>query len=291
MKLSPQLSSWLQQGQYIEFDGHRIFYREQGEGPALLLIHGFPTASWDWYRLWPELTKKFRVLAPDMIGFGFSEKPASYPYSLMRQADLLTALLKAKGIEDLHILAHDYGDTVAQELIARQMEHAGAQKLNIRSVTLLNGGIFPGQHRPRLIQKLLASPVGWMLTPFLGKAQLSRTFNRIFGTATRPSPEEMDDFWSLIAFNNGKAILPKLIRYMQERNTWKSRWVEAIVHCPVPLLHINGTDDPISGRHVGAYFAKMNPKARVEFLEGIGHYPQVEDPESVLRYFFDFVKM
>ena len=291
MKISSQLSAWLEKGRYFDYDGQRIFYREEGKGPALLLIHGFPTAGWDWYRIWPALTIKFRVIAPDMMGFGFSDKPYSYPYRLMKQADLLTSLLKAKGIKDFHILAHDYGDTVAQELIARQLENTLSENLNILSVSLLNGGIFPGQHRPRLIQKLLASPIGWMLTPFLGKGQLSRTFNRIFGTATRPSPEEMNDFWSLIAFNNGKAILPKLIRYMQERNTWKSRWEGAIVNCPVPLLHINGAEDPISGRHVGEYFSKMNPAARVEFLEGIGHYPQVEAPESVLRYFLDFVKM
>ncbi len=291
MKISSQLSAWLEKGRHFDYDGQRIFYREEGKGPALLLIHGFPTAGWDWYRVWPALTIKFRVIAPDMMGFGFSDKPYSYPYRLMKQADLLTSLLKAKGIKDFHILAHDYGDTVAQELIARQLENTLSENLNILSVSLLNGGIFPGQHRPRLIQKLLASPIGWMLTPFLGKGQLSRTFNRIFGTATRPSPEEMNDFWSLIAFNNGKAILPKLIRYMQERNTWKSRWEGAIVNCPVPLLHINGAEDPISGRHVGEYFSKMNPAARVEFLEGIGHYPQVEAPESVLRYFLDFVKM
>ncbi len=241
--------------------------------------------------MWPELTKKFRVIAPDMIGFGFSDKAPAYPYSLMKQADLLTALLIEKGIGQVHLLAHDYGDTVAQELIARALEEKGKRPFEILSVTLLNGGIFPGQHRPRLVQHLLASPIGGLLAPFLGKGQLRRTFNRIFGPNTRPTAGEMNDFWALITYNNGKSVLPKLIRYMQERNTWKDRWVGAVVHCPAPLLHINGAFDPISGRHVGVYFKKLTPLARVEFLEGIGHYPQLEAPANVLRYFFESVSM
>lgn len=291
MEFSPGLANWHHHGKYFNFEGHRIFYREEGNGPLLLLIHGFPTASWDWCRLWPKLTTKFHVVAPDMIGFGFSDKPRSYPYSLRKQADLLEALLEEKNTGSFHILAHDYGDSVAQELIARQLESIDEKRLNILSVTLLNGGIFPGQHRPRFIQNLLASPIGWLMAPFLGKGQLSRTFKQIFGKKTQPSSEELNDFWELIDYNKGKTILPKLIRYMHERKTWKSRWEGAVVNCTVPLLHINGAEDPISGRHVGVYFKMMNAKASVGFLDGIGHYPQFEAPELVLEHFFDFIKM
>ena len=95
------------------------FCQRKRKWETLLLIHGFPTASWDWYRMWPDLVQEYHVLAADFLGFGFSDKPRNYPYSILDQADLLEALLREKGIGRVHIISHDYGDTVAQELLAR----------------------------------------------------------------------------------------------------------------------------------------------------------------------------
>ena len=118
------LAEWRSVGQFFEYRGHRIFWREAGraDAPVLLLIHGFPTASWDWEALWPELGERYRVLALDMIGFGFSDKPMQYGYSIVDQADLQETLLRLRDVAEYHVLAHDYGDSVAQELIARQSE-------------------------------------------------------------------------------------------------------------------------------------------------------------------------
>jgi pimeloyl-ACP methyl ester carboxylesterase len=79
------LAQWEAAGRYVDWHGHRIFVRDAGPSDAetLLLIHGFPTASWDWEALWTELTQYFRVVAPDLIGFGFSAKPARYAYSVI----------------------------------------------------------------------------------------------------------------------------------------------------------------------------------------------------------------
>jgi pimeloyl-ACP methyl ester carboxylesterase len=287
------IGDWQQGGRFFNYKGRKIFYREAGSGETLLLIHGFPTASWDWHHVWNFLTLRFHVLAPDMIGFGFSDKPRAYHYSLMDQADLMEVRLEKMGIKSAHLLAHDYGNTVAQELLARWLERRGnhIEALDIQSITLLNGGIFPGLHRPRFIQKLLASPAGRLLTPFVGRDQLGKTFREIFGQSTYPSKAEIDEFWSLITFNDGKALPPRLIRYMRERRQFKARWVGAIEACPLPLCHINGEDDPISGRCTGAHFQREVPQASVHFLEGIGHYPQIEAPVEVVRCFLQFLKM
>ena len=78
-----RLEEWRRDALTFRHSGHEIFYRRGGRGAALALIHGFPTASWDWHRIWPTLIEHFDVLAADMIGFGFSAKPAGYEYSLM----------------------------------------------------------------------------------------------------------------------------------------------------------------------------------------------------------------
>jgi pimeloyl-ACP methyl ester carboxylesterase len=109
---SSAIADWRAAGTYFEHRGHRIFWREGGlpDAPVLLLIHGFPTASWDWEAVWPELAMRYRLLTLDMIGFGFSDKPLDYDYSILDQADLCEALLRERGVGDYHVLAHDYGN-------------------------------------------------------------------------------------------------------------------------------------------------------------------------------------
>ena len=112
-------SDWRKRGKSFFYKNHYIFYMDEGSGKALLCVHGFPTSSWDWHLVWPGLIEKFRVVAPDMIGFGFSDKPFDYSYSILDQATLHEELLQSLGIDQIDILAHDYGDTVTQELLAR----------------------------------------------------------------------------------------------------------------------------------------------------------------------------
>src|SRR5690606_37959058 len=178
------LGDWRAQGQTFQFRGHAIRYWSACSGEQLLLIHGFPTASWDWHYLWQPLAKRYRVIACDMLGFGDSAKPRRHDYSLLEQADLQQALLAYLGVDQpLHVLAHDYGDSVAQELLARHYE----SRISLASCVFLNGGLFPETHRPVLMQKLLLSPLGWMIGRAFSRDGLVKSFRQIFGPQTRPS--------------------------------------------------------------------------------------------------------
>jgi len=104
------------------------------DAPTLLLIHGFPTSSWDFSPIWQALTTHFNVIAPDLLGFGFSAKPVAYDYSILDQADLCEALLTRLGVNRFHILAHNYGDSVAQELLARAHDGSALAALHGRKL-------------------------------------------------------------------------------------------------------------------------------------------------------------
>jgi pimeloyl-ACP methyl ester carboxylesterase len=284
------LEDWRAGGRSFTYRGHAVFYRDDGSGPAVVCVHGFPTASFDWHRLWPRLTADWRVVAPDMLGFGFSAKPRPYPYSIMDQAALHEALLAELGVDRAVILAHDYGDTVAQELLARFAERRAARGagLEIRGVCFLNGGLFPETHRARFIQKLLASPLGPLLSRLANEASFRTSFAAIFGADTHPSAAELHDFWTLVHHDHGERIGHLLIRYMDERRRHRERWVGALTGATVPLKLIDGADDPVSGRHMAERYREVVPAADVVVLDGIGHYPQVEDPDSVWRGFTEF---
>ena len=264
---------WRQRGDYFSWRGYPIFYRTEGTGEPLLLVHGFPTGSWDWYAIWPELARRYRVLALDMIGFGFSAKPRDFDYTIMAQADLFEAFLAREKVGAHRLLAHDYGLSVTQELLARNA--------NIRSLVLLNGGLFPETHRATPAQKILASRIG----PWFAKLSSYRTFamqmRAIWGTT--PAPEaELRGMWQLITENDGMGIMAKLIDYMRQRREHRDRWVGALVAARMPIRLIDGLRDPVSGPKMVARFRELVPQGDVIELPDVGHYPQVEAPKPVL---------
>ncbi|WP_405164030.1 alpha/beta hydrolase [Nocardia sp. NBC_01499] len=288
-----EFASWRANGRRFTHRGHQIFYRDDGGGAdgTLVCIHGFPTASWDWHRVWPGLCERFaRVLAPDMIGFGWSAKPRNYLYSIADQADIHENLLREQGIDRFHILAHDYGDTVAQELLARDAERrtAGDESLVVESVCLLNGGLFPETHRPRLVQRLLASPLGPLVSFLATERAYTASLSSVFGPDTKPSREELDQFWTLWCGKRGKRNGHKLIRYMSERRQYRERWVGALRDTQLPVRLIDGLLDPVSGAHMVRRYRELIPNPDVVELPKVGHYPQVEAPADTLTAFLDF---
>jgi pimeloyl-ACP methyl ester carboxylesterase len=284
----PPLAAWHAAGRYFDWRGHAIFARVDGDPArdALLLIHGFPTASWDWGALWAPLAARWRVLTLDLLGFGFSAKPRGHPYSIAGQADLLEDFLRAQGLARYHVLAHDYGDTVAQELLARQ-DQAGARP-RLASAAFLNGGLFPEAHRPLPLQRLLASPLGPLLARAITRERFGASMIRIFGPDTPPSRVELDGFWSLIEQQDGRGVMPKLIGYMAERREHRARWVGALQAATVPMRLIDGAADPISGAHLAHRYRELVPQPDVVELPGIGHYPQLEAPQAVLEAYLAF---
>jgi pimeloyl-ACP methyl ester carboxylesterase len=286
------LASWRQAARRADFSGRRIAWWADGEEddakPVLLLIHGYPTSSWDWTAIWPQLAREFRIVAADMLGFGLSDKPTDATYTIAAQADLQEAILAEVGASEAHILAHDYGVTVAQELLARHNERS--LSFAVRSVCFLNGGLFPEQHRARPIQKLGLSPLGPLLGAMLTRARLRRTFDEIFGPNTKASDAEIDAHWELINENHGRRTLHRLLRYIPERIAYRERWVGALKEATVRLRLINGGADPVSGAHLYYHYIREVPDADAILLPEIGHYPQTEAPGETARLFLEFQK-
>jgi pimeloyl-ACP methyl ester carboxylesterase len=272
------LESWRAGGSLFDWRGHSMFARADGTGEPLLAVHGFPTASWDWAAIWPRLVEQHRAIAFDMIGFGLSAKPRRFAYSIMAQADLAEAVLAREGVTAYRLLAHDYGVSVAQELLARQKDGTG--RARIRSVCLLNGGLFPETHRPRTIQRLLASPVGPVIARFSTYRMFAKNMRAIWG-ATPPSESELQTLWTLASASGGMAIMPALITYMDDRRRFRERWVRALVEADVPVRLVDGLLDPVSGAHMVARYRELVPNPDVVELPDAGHYPQLEAPEAV----------
>ena len=281
------INKWKETGKYFDFEGHKIFYRSEiSDKPLLLCLHGFPTSSHDYHKIWDSLEKKFSLLAFDMIGYGFSAKPPNYNYTTFKQADVLQSLVNKLEIKELHVLSQDYGNTIMQEVFARKEE--GKLDFEIKSICMMNGALFPETHTPILAQKILISPIGFLFNVFVTENRMKQALASVFGKETQPSKKELDEFLELLRFNNGHKIAYKLIQYMKERNKYRTRWVGALECYNRPFRMINGLDDPVSGIHLVKRFREIMPHKDIIELTNIGHFPHLESPETTVKHFFEF---
>lgn len=277
---------WVSGGSRRMIDGHEIFVRHDGpaSGPSVTLIHGFPTSSHDWSGIVPGLVEAgMRVTTLDLLGFGASDKPRHYEYSLLEQADIVEAVWAEDGVTQTALVAHDYGVSVAQELLARRDRR-------ISRMAWMNGGLYPDLHRPILTQKLLHSPLGRVMAPVISERTFAAAMGQIMGRL--PSTADLHEMWRSIANADGRAVQHNLLRYIEERREYAERWSKALETYGGPTLFIWGPADPISGGHVLPRLRERLPKAGIVELSAppaTGHYPQVENPEAVLAALVPFL--
>lgn len=284
--LKDKADRWYRSGKSLKWQGNDIFYRDFGAGPPLLLVHGFPTAGCDWDDIAAVLSRHFRLLVPDLIDYGRSRNNTGKRYHIHDQADMIEALLQHAGVSAVHIVAHDVGDTVCQELLARHNE--GALRFGIESLVLMNGGILPAEHRARPIQKLLLSPVGPLVAMMLGPEKFTSALADVFGAGTRPDHEARMALWEISVGVNGRRSFARRIHYMSDRRQHERRWVSALQQTNVKMLMINGVDDPVSGAHACDAIETEIPAMAIVRLTGIGHFPPIEAPAQCTEHILAF---
>ena len=282
------LDEWQRGGAYFDYQKNKIFYRfVEKSKEALVCLHGFPSSSFDYHKIYYSLAARFAVLTFDLIGYGFSDKPKDFDYTTFQQADVLCGLIEHLQIEKLHVLAHDYGNTITLELLARAAENR--IKFSIETICFLNGALFPETHRPVFAQKILISPLGFLFAKFITDEKFKRSLASVFGAQTQPTESELNDFARIFKHNNGKRIAHKLIRYMTERAKYRVRWLNALQTMKQPFRFISGSADKVSGAHLVARFRELVPhQTDIIELENIGHYPHFEVPKTVLTKYFEF---
>jgi pimeloyl-ACP methyl ester carboxylesterase len=269
---------WQQTGQWFDFDGLRLFVNVQGHGQAVLTLHAFPTSSYDFARLVPLQRDRLRFILFDYPGFGFSDKPPGYPYSLSKYAEAAQAVAQHFGLEHIPLVAHDIGASVALELLRR------GQPV-IDRLILLNGSVWsiPFEDRKmRLMQRTLLHPIGGPLIMRLGlfnRRRFATMLQSIWGQAL--AAEEINAFWSIVRYQRGDRLYARLMHYMLERWQYQSAWLEALQRHRAPLTLIWGMSDPVATPAVTEVVRQYRPDATLIPLHGVGHYPQWEAPESV----------
>jgi pimeloyl-ACP methyl ester carboxylesterase len=289
--LSDATREWLAVGRHENIAGHRIFVVERGpENPrppekraAVVLLHGFPTSCYDWHGVMRLLRRQFRVIAADFLGFGLSDKPAAYGYSLFPQADLLEELLQRLDVPAAHVVSHDMGTSVHCELLARQAE--GRLTFHVERSTFLNGSMLQWLAKITPLQELLANNASLpQAIEFCRTALPGMYVAALRGLMRRPEAiterdaQVMDE---LLRYQEGYLRLPALAGYMRERYLYADRWVGVLEKTTSPLQFVWADGDPIAHVEMGRELARRCPQAAYHELPDLGHFLLIEDPVAV----------
>ena len=274
------IDTWEQRGSFVEIAGHEVFVvdiparTEAHDVEPLVVVHGFPTSSFDFAEVVPTLAEHRRVVLVDLLGFGLSAKP-DIAYTMALQADVVVAALAALRIERFALLTHDMGDTVGGELLARNLEGSWAVEITRRVVT--NGSIYIGMANLTAGQLMLLDLPDQVADAGPGPELMDASLRATLAPANQHI--DLRAHADLVCHRGGDAVLPRTIRYIEERRANERRFTGAIESHPSPLHVIWGPEDPIAVAAMAERLVEARPDATLTWIEGAGHYPQVEAPD------------
>ncbi len=282
--------SWLNKkeypfdAKYFSIHGQSMHYIDEGVGEILLFVHGTPSWSFDFRYQIKALSKHFRCIAIDHIGFGLSEKPADYDYSTKNHAKTLATFIQALQLERITMVMHDFGTIIG-------MDYALKHPNNIHQLIVLNSWLWDCTERPEFIKssKILRSP----LLPFLYKRlNFSPRFlvPQSFANKSKLTPSIHQHYrkvFSKASERNGPLAFARSL--LNDQAWFGELWAKKEVLQQKKMLFIWGMKDPFILAEYLDQFMIAYPKAKAVRLADCGHFPQEEEKEKVLEAMVHFL--
>jgi pimeloyl-ACP methyl ester carboxylesterase len=282
------LKTWVADGHYVTFIEHKIFVHTSGpkssDGRGVLIVHGFPGSSWDWKGVVAVADKKARVVVPDMLGFGHSDKPLTGTYkdnySLMTQADMYEAIAKEEGLTNVILVAHDMGQTVGCELMARHDE--GSLSFKISHAIIVNGSTIMDLIELTEGQKHLLAQPDKAATKHLDFGEFREGLRGSFSKEHAASEETLDIMAAQVFYNDGDLVMSQMLRYLPERNEYYDRWVGTLTGFhSAPMSVYWGLQDPVALEPMADRIKLWRPVTDVYKMPDCGHWPSIEVPDRI----------
>lgn len=270
---------------YVELHGDRVAYRDAGHGSVLLLIHGMAGSSATWRAVLPQLAKKHRVVAPDLLGHGDSAKPRG-DYSLGAFAVWLRDFLDELGVTRATVVGQSLGGGVAMQFVYQHPDYCE------RLVLISSGGLGPDVG---LILRLLSAPGAEFVLPIVAPKPVLTAGNKLKSWLTGAgiqSPRGAE-LWSAYSSLSDGQTRQSFLRTLRSVVDYRGQAVSALsrlrLRSELPVMAIWGEkDNIIPVDHAYAVHAAREG-SRLEVLPGVGHFAQVEAPTKVVELLEDFI--
>ena len=264
----------------VQVDGLTIGYRELGEGPPVVLLHGWPTSSYLWRDVMPSIARHNRVIAPDLPGFGASDKPTGVRYDFDFFERALDGLLAALGVEETGLALHDLGGPIGVHWTVRNPER-------VTKLALLNTLVYP-QFSPAVLEfvTILSTP---------GKREQATSREGLAELAKDVMPDGYENLEELIDSFAAPFDTPDAQRALADAGVGLDLEGFAEIEQKLPTLKmpvriVYGEED----RALADVAATMKrvagdlPQAVVTPLPGRGHFIQEEVPQEVGELLAEF---
>jgi pimeloyl-ACP methyl ester carboxylesterase len=284
-----KLKKWREEGQILELQGKKIFVHDQGPkvDDAVFIVHGYPGSSWDFQGVVERIGDKARTVIMDMRGFGLSEKPleGTYQetYTLALQADLYEALAEKLGLKSVILVAHDMGQTVGLELMARFEESRTV--FRIRHAILLDGSTLVDMIQLQPFQAQLLKEPAVASDDDMPWQDIVNLFPGTFGKETKAR----DDFDEIVTcmshqidHDHGSRVMGSIGHYLKERKEEFGRWSRTLFtfkHAPMTVIW--GVQDPVAVIAMADRIKKERPVTDLYKYEDSGHWPSIEWPDRI----------
>lgn len=296
-ELSPLAKAWLNSGNYIRwqstleenksFGKLNIFTIQKGNpaNPAILMIHGYPTSSFDFFELFDLLSNDYYVCALDTPGYGLSDKPRDgYLYSIEDDANLVDYYIRdILKLNSLALYTHDKGDSVGLALLKLYTQQ---DDYTIIHHFITNGNIYLPLSDLRHIQLLLLSKrTGPFITRYINGKRFAKGMNTLVHSNPEPI-EKVDAVASNIDYQDGGKVQHSIIQYLNQRHKHENEWLANLQQSIIPTTIIWGIDDPVATLKVSDFvwnkILKNRPtKAWYWKLPRANHYLQNDQPEVI----------
>ena len=270
---------------YLELHGDRVAYQDVGSGEALLLLHGMAGSSDTWRAVIPQLSKKYRVVAPDLLGHGQSAKPRG-DYSLGAFAVSLRDLLDELGITRATIVGHSLGGGVAMQFVYQHPDYCQ------RLILISSGGLGPDVG---WTLRLLSAPGAELVLPAIAPRPVLAVGNKLrswFSSVGIQSPRGAE-MWNAYSSLSDSKTRQAFLRTLRSVVDYRGQAVSALnrlhLTSDLPTMAVWGDRDQIIPVDHAYAAQAARPGSRLEVLTGVGHFPQVERPSELVDLIDDFI--
>jgi haloalkane dehalogenase len=270
------IPAWVDRREYpftpraLDVDGGTIRYVDEGSGPVVLMVHGTPTWSFLYRHLVSALSPRYRCVAPDLLGFGLSAKPASAAYRPADQARRLTTLIDTLALKDLTLVVHDFGGPIG-------LSHAIERPDNVRRLVLFNTWMWSLRAEARVARagRLFGSAIGRLLFERLSLST-QVLWRGAIADKTRYTPAIHAQYRAAMATPTDRRATWHYARELLASSEWyESLWARRDRIADKPALLVWGMKDPAFGTAL-ARWRSVFTHAEVVELGGVGHAPTEE---------------
>ncbi|HZJ06338.1 MAG TPA: alpha/beta fold hydrolase [Nocardioidaceae bacterium] len=273
--------------QYLTIHGHKRAFVKTGSGPALLLLHGLGCDHTTWQPVIAALSRRYTVIAPDLLGHGLSDKPRA-DYSVGGYANGMRDLLTVLGIDKVTVVGHSFGGGVAMQFAYQFPERTE------RMILVAPGGLGP---EVSLALRAITLP-GFAQLMYVATApgvrHLAGAVMRGLAASGLPHTRDLDEVAVIYTSFRDKRTRTAIRHVVRAVVDWKGQVVtmadRAYLTHAMPMCVIWGTDDDvIPVRHAGNA-AELAPAATVEVIANAGHFPHKDHPQRFVRIVDDFIR-